>query len=50
MAQIWGVDLLSYKMLIFRLIVTYFGTLRMHQIAPFFPNPLAQVCNNKIFY
>ena len=29
------VDLLSLKLLIFRLIKTYFGTLRTHQIAPF---------------
>ena len=29
------VDLLSIKLVIFRLIITYFGTLRMRQIAPF---------------
>ena len=28
-------DLLSLKLLIFRLIITYFGTLRMHQISQF---------------
>ena len=27
---------LSLKLLIFRLIITYFGTLRMRQIAPFY--------------
>ena len=32
--KIWVVDLLSKKMLIFRLIITNFGTPRMHQIAP----------------
>ena len=32
------VDLLSLKLFNFRLIVAYFGTLRMHQIAPFLSN------------
>ena len=29
------VDLLYLKLMIFRLMMTYFGRLRMHQIAPF---------------
>ena len=29
-----AVDLLSLKLLIFRLIISYFGSLRMHQTAP----------------
>ena len=32
------VDLLSLELLDFRLIIAYFGTLRIHQIAPFFPH------------
>ena len=46
-----AVDLLSLKLLIFRLIISYFGSLRMHQTAPlisFFlgehtPYPIPQV-------
>ena len=30
------VDLLSLKLLIFKLVITYFGMLRMHHFAPFF--------------
>ena len=32
------VDLLSLKLLIFRFIIMFFGTLRMHKVAHFFPN------------
>ena len=52
MAQKLVVDLLSKKILIFRLIITYFGTLRMHETAPFLSNfpepPLAQMIINII--
>ena len=40
------VDLLTLKLLIFSLVIAYFGTPRLHQIAPFyqnFPDPLARV-------
>ena len=46
------VDLLTLKWLIFTLVIAYFGTPRLHQIAPFFikfsqgsmpPDPLARV-------
>ena len=33
---IFVVDLLTLELLIFRLIIAYFGTLRMHQSVPFF--------------
>ena len=30
------VDLVTLKLLVFRLVLTYFGTTTLHQIAPFF--------------
>ena len=35
MAIKFVVDLLILKLLIFRLVITYFGTPRLHQITPF---------------
>ena len=41
MANNFVVELVSLNLLIFRFIITYFRTLRMRQIAPFFYNILS---------